>query len=62
MGFLGSPYRRRPRRFEQVEEEQDHRIHFRNLSPYQRDRGRSLIWMLVMVGFVIFMIYYLSKV
>lgn len=64
MGLLGTPYRSRQRRFKLRDEVEDNgrRVHFRDLSPYKRSRGRSLLFLLVMIGFVIYMLFYLAKV
>ena len=63
MGFLGSPYRRHPRRFDPTEEPETHgRLHFKRLNPYHRDRGRSVILLAVMIGVVSYLLFVLSKV
>ncbi len=62
MSFFNARPSRRPRRFEQVEQDDGKRVHFHRLSPYRRDRGRSLLWLLVMLAFVSYLIYYLNHV
>ena len=60
--FDARPARSRPRRFEQVEPEDHRRIHFKRLNPYHRSRGRSLMWLLVMIAFIVYLIVYLNQV
>lgn len=62
MGFLSPVRNRRPRRFEHVEEDDGQRIHFHRLNPYHRGKGRSILWLVVMIAFVAYLIFYLNQV
>ena len=61
MGFFTAPKHRRPRRFDQVEDE-DKRIHLHRLGAYTRPRGRSMLWLVVMIAFIAYLIFYLNHV
>ena len=61
MSLFFKPYRRRWKSRFELEEEDNHRIHFRRLSPYPRPRGRSVWWLAAMIAAVLYLLYYLAK-
>ncbi|MCF7797791.1 MAG: hypothetical protein K9N11_08130 [Lentisphaeria bacterium] len=62
MGFLNQRPRRHYSRFDRaMEGEKRRRIEFHRLQRYERPKGRSLFWLLVMVAVVVYLLYYLTQ-
>ncbi|MCF7840213.1 MAG: hypothetical protein K9N22_05495 [Candidatus Marinimicrobia bacterium] len=62
MGFFNQRPRRHYSRFDRALDEEKHRrIQFQRLQHYERPRGRSLFWLLVMLAAVAYLLYYLSQ-